>query len=157
MTLQKKALIAARLQLLLERSQGRLTPDVVVDDARDPTSPLHDQFEWKDDEAARLYRIDQARQLIRSVKIEVLVDKRSVSVPAYVHDPSDQQKRGYVETVSLQDDRARGIEAMKREFTRIEGLVTRSRDIATVLGLEDEFEAMLSNVIGVLTELRRAA
>lgn len=46
---------------------------------------------------------------------------------------------------------------MRREFTRIEGLVTRSRDIASAIGLEDEFEAMLANVIGVLTDLRRAA
>ena len=157
MTLKKKQLIAARLRELLTRNQGRIPLEAVIEDARDPTSPLHDQFEWNNDAAAHQHRLDQARALVRSVKIEMIIDRRNVSVPAYVHDPSDQRQSGYVETVSLTDDRVKGIEAMKREFNRIEGLVRRSRDIASVLRLEEEFESMLNNLISVMTVLRRVA
>lgn len=51
------------------RERGRLTPRVVVDTARDPEHPLHHRFEWDTEEAAERYRLVQARELIRSVKI----------------------------------------------------------------------------------------
>lgn len=49
--------------------QGKLTPKLVLDTARDPEHPLHSHFEWRDDIAAERYRLDQARTLIRSVRV----------------------------------------------------------------------------------------
>lgn len=48
---------------------GKLTPNVVLDQARDPEHPLHERFEWDDSLAAESWRREQAHQLIRSVKI----------------------------------------------------------------------------------------
>lgn len=53
----------------LNRKEGHLTAEIVLDDAADPTSPLHDQFTWDDGEAAQQYRLDQARHLVRSIVI----------------------------------------------------------------------------------------
>lgn len=47
-----------------------LTPQLVVNSAADPASPLHDYFQWSDAKAADQYRLWQARQLIKSIKIE---------------------------------------------------------------------------------------
>lgn len=49
--------------------RGKLTPQIVLDVARDPGHPLHGRFEWRDDVAAERYRVEQARQLIRSVRV----------------------------------------------------------------------------------------
>lgn len=46
-----------------------LTPDLVVDEARDPDHPLHHRFEWDDAVAAEGFRREQARSLIQSVKV----------------------------------------------------------------------------------------
>jgi len=51
------------------RDHGKLTPHLVVEEARPIDSPLHSRFEWDDAVAAEAYRIDQARELIRSVRI----------------------------------------------------------------------------------------
>jgi hypothetical protein len=51
--------------------RGRLVAEDVVDDATPEDHPLHSFFEWDDTEAGRKYRIWQAGQLIRSVKILV--------------------------------------------------------------------------------------
>lgn len=48
---------------------GELTPEAVEAKARNPRSPLHGYFEWDDTRAAHLYRLEQARQLIRTVRI----------------------------------------------------------------------------------------
>ena len=48
---------------------GELTPKAVVAEARDPGHPLHSRFEWDDAVAGEAYRLDQARGLIRKVRI----------------------------------------------------------------------------------------
>jgi hypothetical protein len=156
MTLAQKKAIADRLAQLTQLNGGRLTPEAVVADAADANSPMHGQFEWDDTEAARQYRLDQARTLIRSVKINEIVDQRTVQVVAYVHDPSDQSEPGYVPTVSLVNDRERALETLQREFTRIEGSVNRSRAIAQVLGLEAELDGLLGNITQFIAGLRAA-
>lgn len=51
-------------------AHGKLTPKIVVDEARDDEHPLHPQFEWDDAVAGEKYRQHQARALIQSVKIK---------------------------------------------------------------------------------------
>jgi hypothetical protein len=55
----------------LRRPGHGIDPEDVVDVAKDPSHPLHDAFEWDDTEAARQYRLEQARYLIRAVRIVV--------------------------------------------------------------------------------------
>lgn len=56
--------------LEVRRQAGILTPQVVLEFARDESHPLHSRFEWDDSVAGERYRIDQARELIRTVKVK---------------------------------------------------------------------------------------
>lgn len=59
-----------RSQLLAVREQhGKLTPQIVVDAARDPDHVLHSRFEWDDAVAGEAYRRQQAHDLIRRAKV----------------------------------------------------------------------------------------
>jgi hypothetical protein len=49
--------------------RGKLTPAIVVDEARDETHPLHNRFEWDDAVAGESWRRQQAHELIRSVRV----------------------------------------------------------------------------------------
>lgn len=60
--------LRSQLQQIYDAHQ-RLTPQIVVDEARDEGHPLHDRFEWNDKAAAEAHRLDQARRLIRSVRV----------------------------------------------------------------------------------------
>jgi hypothetical protein len=48
---------------------GRLTPSIVLAQARTEDHPLHDRFEWDDAVAGEAWRLSQAHELIRSVRI----------------------------------------------------------------------------------------
>jgi len=48
---------------------GRLTPSVVVDQARPADHPLHERFDWDNETAGEAWRRVQAQQLIRSVRV----------------------------------------------------------------------------------------
>ena len=52
---------------LIERENGILKAEDVVTFAEDPKTALHGQFCWDDTEAASLWRLHQARNLIRVV------------------------------------------------------------------------------------------
>jgi hypothetical protein len=64
--------VEERLQELAEMFDG-LTAEIVVEDASNPDSPLHQYFCWDDTRAAFAYRCEQARGLIR--RFNITIDK----------------------------------------------------------------------------------
>lgn len=66
----KAQVVGTRLESL-RKKHGKLTPAIVVADAKADTSPLHPAFEWDDKKAAAEYREVQAGYIIRSVEIVV--------------------------------------------------------------------------------------
>ena len=63
---------------LIERQNGEITPQAVVDKARPEDSVMHKCFEWDDETAAEKYRLSQARSLIRC--IVVIPDKEDEKI-----------------------------------------------------------------------------
>jgi hypothetical protein len=96
--------VGERLEELKVKQRGMLLPEDLVKDARGKSSPLHECFTWDDNEAAKACRLLEARKLLRSLTVTVIVSRAPASPPtrAYVcvntnDDPQD--KRGcYVST-----------------------------------------------------------
>jgi hypothetical protein len=117
---------------------------MVVGDASDPDSPLHAYFDWNDANAAHRYRLEQARRLIRSVKLVVETTEDSRAVPVYVRDPAaPDEQQGYRALASIKsdDDGARAV--LEREMGRVASCLHRARAVASVLGLEHELDDLL--------------
>jgi len=76
--------------LLKLKKNGRLTPERVVRAARNPKSPLHACFEWDDQEAARKYRLYQARNLILSVRVKHEEEPEQEPLRVFVRDEDDE-------------------------------------------------------------------
>jgi len=53
----------------IEQKNGAIKPATVVQEASSPSSPLHSYFTWDDTEAAKKCRLEEARSIIRSVRI----------------------------------------------------------------------------------------
>lgn len=135
---------------VLENQAGVLRPDDVVEAARNPESPLHDQFEWDDTEAANKYRTDQARTLIRAVRVHMVVNQIPVSTIGYVRDPtSDADAQGYVSVTRLRNDPNGAKAALDAEIDRASSHIRRARDLAAAFGLAQECDALLGYLIGL--------
>lgn len=157
--------IINRLQQLSDQNGGTLTPDKVVEDSKDEASPLHRYFDWGDTDAAIKWRRKQARELIRSIRVEVHeqprppvrsvrteVHEQQVRIKAigYVQDPDKPaSSQGYVPTASLRLDRDRAMRVLEAELVRAEAAMSRAKGVAAALGLEDEVDAVIARIRGM--------
>lgn len=110
-----------QLQAIYDRNRY-LTPQLVVEEARPKTHPLHSQFEWNDRIAGEKYREQQASELIRSVKISYKRKDDTLEQVRYF--VSVEEGEGYAyhpADVVAKDDRLTGIvlRDMEREWRQL--------------------------------------
>jgi len=134
----------------LYKKHGNITPDIIIEDAKNPKSVLHDCFEWDLKKAAMEAWRETARRLIRSVTINITMESHSVAVPRYVRSPEVASNvQSYSDTAILKSDREMAIEAMIYEIDRLETIVDRVRRIAIALNLTDEVSIISKNIASI--------
>ncbi len=133
--------------LEIEDAEGRLDPEIVIERARDQASPLNGYFEWDDDVAAHQYRITQARRLIRSIKVEVVVRDVPMNVVSYIRDQG-----GYQNIVRVRSDAEKARAAIIDEMTRVAQAVKRARAVAAFLGAAEDVEEIGRIAANVITQ-----
>lgn len=105
----KQAAVVGRELASIQKEMSVITPKIVVQQASDPKSPLHQYFEWDDTIAAQKHREWQARFLIVSVHVVDSDMDNPQPVRAFVNVSPDEDdmenpfvaERGYVSTSSL--------------------------------------------------------
>lgn len=145
--IKDKELVAKRLAEIAGYNGGSLTPDLVVKDAESPDSPLHELFEWDDGIAGHKYRIEQARQVITSVRVVITTEHKAVSTVYYVRDPNaEPTEQGYVSLDRLKSDSDLAKESIVMEFSRAASYLQRARVHAEALGMAQEVDALIADV-----------
>lgn len=133
----------ARLAELEIKGGGNLTHEMVLADAQDPSSPLHDYFEWDDTKAAQAWRIEQARLLVRSVRVVINTERQVITTIGYVRNPDlPGDEPGYVSTARILNDKDRAREVLLLEFERVTAALRRARELAIAFGLEDDVDLL---------------
>ena len=128
---------------------GRLTPEKVVQAAKNSKSPLHEFFDWDNDHAAGQWRIEQARRLIRSVKIQFETEDRTITVVKYARDPRniEENEQGYVSIPVLKRHPADARALLLYELGRASAILERAESLVEALSKKKD------KAIG--TQLRR--
>lgn len=148
----------AELEAIAAANGGRLTPEAVVERARNRSSALHPLFDWDVKRAAQKHWLDCARELIRSVRINVTTETTVVRSVAYVRDPrvpADEQ--GYRSVVSIRSDRDLAREVLLDEFGRAAAALKRAHEVAAALNLDSEVREIRERVVGLQASLQTAA
>jgi hypothetical protein len=91
--------------LAIREEHGELTAQAVLDAARPKSHPLHNRFEWNDRTAGEAYRLEQARELIRKVRISYKPSEDGAfsSVRAW-HSLSTEDGRAYRSAEEIAED-----------------------------------------------------
>lgn len=91
----------AVLKGLSKKHGGLLLPEVVVNAARPPSSPLHSYFTWDDSAAAEKHRLWEARQLLRVTVEYIKHGGKDRSYQVFCSLTSDREEGGYRVTASV--------------------------------------------------------
>lgn len=87
----------------LEKQYGEVSSEIFLESARSESSEMHKLFEWDDKKAAEKYRIQQATQIIASIRVTVVSEEQEpVITRAYVQ--YEPRKSGYVSIRAAMDD-----------------------------------------------------
>ena len=113
---------------------GFVDPAVLVMESKEESAPLHKCFEWNDTEAAKKYRITQAKEIVRSI--------------VTVHETTNTEARAFV--------------SVKQEYLPISVVIKQpdTREILLNQALNELrwFErkySQLSELCGVIQEIRK--
>ncbi len=116
--------------------RGALTPALVVETASDPAHPLHSRFEWDDSVAAEKWRLEQASQLLRVVKLPA-DSSRPGDLRAFVAvKGKDSHRADYMPTEeALLDEFARKLilRDMEREWRLLKRRYEHMREFADLI------------------------
>jgi hypothetical protein len=127
----------------VEAAEGVCHPSRLVDEARDENSPIHDLFEWRDDVAAEKYRVDQARRVLRSLRI--VTENVEVRAPAYVHVrrmTSEGVSDGYMNTLTAMADDVTRAGVIEDALRQLNGLRHRYELLAELKPVWEALDAV---------------
>jgi hypothetical protein len=121
----------------IQEQHGTLRAEDVVEFARNTRTALHAEFQWDDTEAAKQYRLSQARKIIR-INVQVLPTARgNVTVPVYVSLSSDriQPGGGYRRLEDVMNDadlRQQFLDQALAEFERVRRKYQNLQELAPI-------------------------
>ena len=142
--------IGDAIEQITAQAGGRLKPQHVVEAARKRSHPLHQHFEWSDKIAAEAHRLDQARQIIRSVTIVRDTDINGASARAY-HSINDDGV-SYRSTTEVQTSTFLQLQLHKQALRDLNAFEYRYQSIAAVCSLVQVARRRLENTIAELEE-----
>ena len=125
-----------------------MTPQQVVDAARDTSNPLHALFDWNASAAAEKWWLHQAREIIGAVRIHVTTHDTVIKVPCYVVD-TEADGAGYRSVAALKNDPASAKESLVYTLEVAAGHLRRAYDLAGPLGLQNEINALVRQITGL--------
>lgn len=92
-TIEKKQIVVDRELTKLIKKHKTLNEEIVLEEAKRPSSPLHDFFEWDDSIAANNYRRQQAMALILASKMVVVLQENNGRPPTVAHAEKPEVRR----------------------------------------------------------------
>ena len=126
-------MIQKELEAIRDANNGMISPEKVVEFARDPNTAMHAKFTWDNGRAAHEYRLWQARAMIR-VQVAYLPQSPGTPVRAYVSLSTERNSEtgGYrpiqfvLKTKPLRDqllaDALSELEAFRRKYSTLKAL-----------------------------------
>jgi len=133
--------VGETLESIRNDNGGVLTPGAVVEAARPKKSPLHDQFEWNDADAAEQWRLAQARNLLRAV-VTVTGDKESPTITsAFVHlRDSDVSEQAYYSIHEAMGDPAKREQILREALRELQAFRKKYDGLEVLAGLFEQMD-----------------
>lgn len=147
-----KHLVLVKVMRDLQRKNGVLTREDLVNEARNPAHPMHSWFEWDDSVAGELYRLEQAQSFIASYLVEYVKGPpgsaktvRARFVHVHPRGANRKGQPGYKETLTL--NAREKLELLDDELGRVESMIARGVEVLEGIDMLPQFKKGLQALI----------
>lgn len=121
---------------------GYLEPALVVREARAVESPLHAAFEWDDKRAGEQFRLQQARYLIREVRVVTEQGEESIEQRVFVN-VTTENHRGYMPVVQVMSDEVLREQVLNKAKNDLLSWRERYKDLQELARIYDVIEEVV--------------
>lgn len=128
----------------IESQYGALTPENLMKAAADQDALFHSLFTWDDSEAARLYRLQEARHLLNNIEVRVVHDGTEKRIPVF-------------EVVKRPEGRVyKHVDSFtKEDIIQVKGDAVRAFNYwKSKLAVYKEFESIIPKIDEVISEIQ---
>ncbi len=129
----------------IEKRDGGVIPKVVVDESRPDEAPLHPMFEWDDEVAAELYRQEQVRNGVRTLRVTVIQEngerEKQVAYVSVTRREEDDVPRHYVSTARAMHDDDMRRQVLSEALAQLHGWQRRYGHLAELAGVVEAISA----------------
>lgn len=141
---------AGRELLRIQREHGCVKPAIVVEESRPKAAALHGHFTWDDAAAAEKCRCDEARAIIRSVRVvrdNGVPEPEQEVVRAFVHVTAHTEEEnfdgaGYISFSRAVSDARYREQMMMAAKAEISAWERRYADMIQFMGIKPQVEAL---------------
>lgn len=122
--------VGETIEKLQKAQNSPLEPETIVAAAKDAKSILHPHFEWDDAVAAEAFRVDQARELVRSLTVDISRSNlETKNVRAFVNVEAGEE-RGYVSTATAMSSEDLRKQVLRKAFAELESWRARHAELS---------------------------
>ncbi len=124
----------------VEYPNGQAPVELILEEAKNPDSPLHNNFTWEQSEAARKYNLIEARRLWTSYEVvEISRDGGTTEVERVLRSPAnvsiflEDGTRRYVSPVDAMSVKDTELQLIRECEAQIKGIVNRLNSLKTLI------------------------
>ena len=114
--------IGEKLNSLAEKSNGVVTPEMVVEDAKDRSSIFHNLIEWNNEKASEQFRLQQARHIINHVFEVTVIEGKPHKHRSFFSVTNDSKQKVYVTVENALTNKNYKVQLYGRALTQLRNL-----------------------------------
>lgn len=126
--------IGEALEKISQEAEGHLTPSAILKAAENRRHFLHQYFEWDDTEAARQWRLEQARSLVQCIHVENSETESGVARAFLsIREKDGTSYRSLEEVLGSADLQAKILAAAERDLLAFESRYRTLNDVCDLI------------------------
>lgn len=143
--------VGEELEAIRAASNGQIQPEDVLRKAADKGSAMHTIFEWDDTEAAHQYRIEQARGMIRAVRVEIVRPNKEREYVRCYANVQNEDEREYRAVEEILDNSSLRKQLLLEAIQQLKAFRERYKEFTDAKGILLEIEK-LQNQLEIVEE-----
>lgn len=138
----QESAIAAKVLLDIKERHGHCGAEILVAEAVAEDHPLHNKFTWEDSKAAHHWRLQEARQITRSIRIILdpkVPEEDQPEIRAFVHVKADDKEikfegDSYLPIIDVFESKTYTQQILDRAMDELRGWQKRYSEYKSVFG-----------------------